>query len=69
MPVGDTERVCFNAHRVFAIKTILENLAEMTLIDFAYIKDRKIFTVDAEAISTLKLHSDYACGLYTLMKN
>lgn len=70
-PVG-TERIEFNAHRVFSIQTPLEwAKGRFELIGFSYVDDQgdlhKDATIDAAAISNnFILH--YGCGIYEFKK-
>ncbi len=70
-PIG-TERIEFNAHRVFAIKTALE-MAEgrFELIEFSYVDDEgdlhENAALDSAAVSSnLQLH--YGCGIFEFRK-
>ena len=44
VPVGPKDRLVFNAHRIFAINTILNLFDEMTLSDICIIKGRTAYT-------------------------
>ncbi|MCR5557397.1 MAG: DUF268 domain-containing protein [Butyrivibrio sp.] len=47
VPVGKTERVCFNAHRIFNPATIVNELnPEMSLLEFTCIHDTRTTTLD-----------------------
>jgi SAM-dependent methyltransferase len=65
VPVG-RERVCFNAHRVFAPQTIVSYFAGMQLQRFALVDDggrfREHAPLDAAA------HLDYGCGMFEFVK-
>lgn len=66
-PIG-RERLCFDAHRVFAVQTILDAFSDLQLKEFSLIDDR------GEGIS---LNADigsangcqYACGLFEFYKD
>lgn len=64
-PVG-RERVQFNAHRVFAPKTILRLFAQLDLVDFALVDDQGRFHV--KAIPEQGADLEYACGLFEFLK-
>lgn len=64
-PIG-SERVEFNAHRVFAPNTLLETLAELRLVSFAAVADDGSFVGEAEPGDFE--HAHYACGLFELTK-
>ena len=46
VPIGSKEKVCFNAHRVFSPKTIVNEFRSMTLVKFMYIQDMKLLEVE-----------------------
>jgi hypothetical protein len=61
VPVG-RERVCFNAHRVFAPQTIVAYFPKLQMQRFALVDDAGRFHENAplEAAATLS----YGCGLF-----
>ena len=64
-PVG-RERVCFNAHRVFATRTILNALPSLKVVRFGLVDDQGRFA-DACEFS----HADnlsYGCGMFVMTK-
>ena len=64
-PVG-RERVCFNAHRVFAPETILKALPGLKLRRFCYVGDDRNFHADALPAAATRL--DYGCGLFEFVR-
>jgi SAM-dependent methyltransferase len=64
-PVG-RERVCFNAHRVFAPATIVALFDRMELVSFAHVNDAGKLVDD----STLQdaAQNEYGCGLFHFRK-
>jgi hypothetical protein len=60
-PIG-RERVCFNAHRVFAPATILAALPRLSLKRFCYVGDDRRLHVGASLMDAGSL--DYGCGLF-----
>jgi hypothetical protein len=62
-PVG-RERVCFNAHRVFAPETIAGWFSDMRLVEFSCIDDAGFFHEDVPMTSAA--HYEYGCGLFVL---
>jgi SAM-dependent methyltransferase len=65
VPVG-RERVCFNAHRIFAPETVLHFSENLKLVSFALVDDDGIFWPDC---SLLKAHDlNYGCGMFVLEK-
>lgn len=64
-PVG-RERVCFNAHRVFSPKTVLEMVYPLRVISFAVVTDDGQYLADASPADAA--HLEYGCGLFELTK-
>jgi Caenorhabditis protein of unknown function, DUF268 len=71
VPIG-AERIEFNAHRVFSIKTVLDLAKDrLKLIDFSYVDDRgdlyenQLLTEEA-AVNSFNLH--YGCGIFEFQK-
>ncbi len=76
MPVGRTERVCFNAHRVFRPLTIVQTLfPDMRLLEFTCIYDGKTTTLNFEnslrydkTCEVLEEYTnilgEYVCGIF-----
>jgi len=60
-PVG-RERICFNAHRVFAPETIVSALPRLRLRRFCYVGDDRNFHPDAPLTEAGR--QDYGCGLF-----
>lgn len=64
VPIG-APRICFNAHRIYAYEDILNEFSELTLVEFALIRD------DAEGGGLLNnppgeimARQDYGCGCF-----
>lgn len=66
VPIGDKERLYFNAHRVFDPQTITDELSPLKLEKFAYIKDMKIFESDVG--SSQDAYGTYGCGMFIFRK-
>lgn len=64
-PVG-RERVCFNAHRVFAPQSVLSMFNAMLLVDFSYVDDRGQLHENVAVEAAVA--QDYACGLFHFKK-
>jgi hypothetical protein len=64
-PIG-RERVCFNAHRVFAPATILSWFPQLRLKGFSYVSDDGALHEDAlpEAVPQL----EYGCGFFEFQR-
>jgi hypothetical protein len=64
-PIG-RERICFNAHRVFAPETILSLFDRLELVEFSYVAD------DGGLISNVSPRDlpamSYGCGFFRLRK-
>jgi hypothetical protein len=60
-PIG-RERVCFNAHRVFAPATILAWFSELQLMKFSYVSDDG--TLHEDTSPALVRQLDYGCGFF-----
>lgn len=65
VPVG-RERVCFNAHRVFAVKTIVALFGKLNLISFSLVDDAGRFWPDCSPDRANGL--EYGCGMFVLEK-
>jgi SAM-dependent methyltransferase len=66
VPVG-RERVCFNAHRVFAPETIPTLFPQLELLNFSYVSDEGLFYADQQFGNAAV--SEYACGMFVFEKN
>jgi len=64
-PVG-RERVCFNAHRVFAPNTVVSMFAKMELIAFSCVDDAGNLVLDTTLASAHE--NEYGCGLFHFRK-
>jgi SAM-dependent methyltransferase len=64
-PIG-RERVCFNAHRVFSVATILAMFSQLRLIEFSYVDDEGQLHQAARPDSVPAL--DYGCGFFEFGK-
>lgn len=65
VPVGNVQKVCFNAHRIFSPSTIINTLDELCLVQFAYISDYKVVEVAVSQMSNIESQlGEYDCGLF-----
>ncbi len=64
-PVG-RERVCFNAHRVFSPRTIVNALSTLKMVRFALIDDNGRFDEEGDFVRAQRL--SYGCGLFCFTK-
>jgi Caenorhabditis protein of unknown function, DUF268 len=64
-PIG-RERVCFNAHRVFAPATILSFFPQLRLRSFSYVSDNGILHEDVAPAAVPPL--EYGCGFFELQR-
>jgi SAM-dependent methyltransferase len=64
-PIG-RERVCFNAHRVFSVATVLAMFSQLRLVEFSYVDDAgRLHPCEAPSdVPSL----DYGCGLFEFGK-
>jgi hypothetical protein len=60
-PIG-RERVCFNAHRVFAPRTIVSWLSQLQLVNFSYVSDSGAFHENVSLGDVPPL--EYGCGFF-----
>jgi hypothetical protein len=71
VPITNKERVEFNAHRVFNIKTILDLFKDLKLISFSYVNDSGDLLENIN-INNLDLKNNYnlnfGCGIFELQK-
>jgi SAM-dependent methyltransferase len=66
VPVG-RERLCFNAHRVFSPRRVLDTVADLDLVSFAGVDDSGQFlgNVEPERLA----NQEYACGLFEFTRH
>jgi hypothetical protein len=65
VPIG-RERVEFNAHRVFAPKTVLDSFSSLRLVSFSFVGDDGHIYEDVDALKIPE--SELACGLFEFTK-
>lgn len=64
IPIGHDNILCFNAHRIYKPSTIVDELYDLKLESFSYIKDGKIYNnVDVYKYSE---NEGNLCGLLYL---
>lgn len=70
VPVSNKERVCFNAHRIFEPKTIIEEFDECECEEICVIKDFSYHIIDnvTEEILSNYDFGNYTCGIFTFVK-
>lgn len=66
VPIGDEEKVCFNAHRIFNPLTIIEELTCMELVEFSYIENMEIKKCNPR--NENNKYGPYSCGLFIFRK-
>ena len=64
-PIG-RDRVCFNAHRIFATQTILNALPSLKFINFSLVDDQGHFADGCELSRAANL--SYGCGMFVMIK-
>ena len=73
VPIGRINAVYFNSHRIFKAQSILNVFDEMELVEFAYIHNYQIKTIDGkEAIHLIQNKvipiANYDCGIFVFRK-
>ncbi len=73
VPIGRINAVYFNSHRIFKAQSILNIFDEMELVEFAYIHNYRIKTIDGkEAIHLIQNNAipiaNYDCGIFVFRK-
>lgn len=71
VPVGKTEKVCFNAHRIFHPRTIVESFPSLTLENMYLIHDMEVSAYTPDEAADKKYSSiigDYDCGIFIFTK-
>nr|WP_231860282.1 DUF268 domain-containing protein [Helicobacter himalayensis] len=58
VPVGQTSKVCFNAHRVFHPEIIIQTLDSMQLLEFGYIDGFDVKNVMRYESNELKINQN-----------
>jgi hypothetical protein len=69
-PIGKSNQVCFNAHRIFTPKDIFNWSKEETkleLLRFDYVDDAGDIHNNVDLASN-KIDVNYGCGIYTFKK-
>lgn len=65
VPIG-RERVCFNAHRVFSVSTVVSWFQHCRLIEISFVDDTGQFHENIHERNTPKL--EYGCGMFIFEK-
>jgi SAM-dependent methyltransferase len=65
VPIG-RERICFNAHRVFAAESVVAMFSSLQLEEFAFVDDRGAFQHRASLESVKGL--EFGCGMFKFTK-
>jgi hypothetical protein len=65
VPVG-RERVCFDAHRIFAPQTVRSMFESLDLVEFSFIDDRNRLIRNASLDAAAE--ASYGCGLFEFRK-
>lgn len=72
VPVGRKEKLCFNAHRIFAVETILNGFPQLQLQTLFLIHDGRIREYTKKHVTTeeyKKELGDYDCGIFIFKKH
>lgn len=65
VPIGNENRLVFNAHRIFNPNTIMNEMKGFNLEEFFYIKNYAVFKTKPEMYSET---ADYLCGIFVFRK-
>ena len=71
VPIGKEQKLCFNAHRIFKIETVLNLFSELNLLDFYLINKGMIHEYTAEDTFRGQYKNNigkYDCGLFIFSK-
>lgn len=71
VPIGPTDKLIFNAHRIFRPETIINSFSKLDLLDFSVIKKNEfLYTkIDLNLLSTISDSlPEYSCGLFEFIK-
>lgn len=66
VPIAQTPKICFNAHRIYSYDMIIEYFKDFKLINFALIKDNSEFIENAK--STDVISQGWGCGCFWFKK-
>lgn len=72
-PISKNQRIEFNAHRIFSLKYLIENMFQdiFEIISFSYVDDKwdlhKDIILDKKNISSV-FNLNYGCGIFELKK-
>lgn len=69
VPVGNQDLLYFNAHRVFKLDTIPNQLTKLKLERVAYIYNYRIIEINPIEIGNIVLENEYCCGMYIFRKS
>lgn len=67
VPVGPEDKLVFNAHRIFKIKTILELFDQCNLNDIAIVEPNGAWFHPLEEVNFSSVN-DFSCGLFDFVK-
>lgn len=74
VPIGHEDITVFNSHRIFTPKTVIDTFSEMELVEFSYINNYKLTTIQGSEVMSLisnkKLNiHEYDCGIFIFKKH
>ena len=67
VPIGPEDKLVFNAHRIFSIRTVLSLFAEMVLQDIAIVEPDGVATKAIQEQDYGNICED-SCGLFEFVK-
>lgn len=73
VPIGKEDAVYFNSHRMFKPRTILDTFDEMDLLEFSYINNYEVHTLNGSMAQNSILNDmvqieNYDCGIFIFRK-
>lgn len=71
VPIGPEDKLCFNAHRIFKIETILKAFSALELVEFSIVDKESSNAILIEKSEISKISREipnYSCGLFEFEK-
>jgi hypothetical protein len=71
VPIGQENKLIFNAHRIFKPSTVVHLFSDLKLIQFATVRSDNLFWDEVEVSSIKEIEKEipeYSCGLFEFVK-
>lgn len=68
VPMGNTAKIEFNAHRIYTYKQVIEYFSDLTLKEFSLIPESKGGMVSEKDATVALENENYACGCFWFVK-